>query len=70
MHLVNAAKKFTEIMFRYKVIVLQKQNLFIDPDKVEREFAKKKVNFNKINIVLGIGSSGPTTRNGESDNYI
>ena len=38
-------------------------------DKTEKEIASKKIASNKKNIILGVGSSGPTTRWG-SNNYI
>ena len=66
LHLVHAAKKFTE-----KNLDIQncptETNLYIDP--LKRDQIKNKINKNKKNIILGIGSSGPTTRWG-SKNFI
>lgn len=66
LHLVIAAKKFTEKCLDIKDCPTE-TNLFIDPDK-KKELIKK-FNNNKINIILGVGSSGPTTKWG-IENYI
>ncbi len=66
LHLVNAAKKFTEESLNIKDCPTETK-IFID--KIERDIASKKISNNKKNIILGIGSSGPTTRWG-SKNYI
>ena len=66
LHLVNAAKKFTEEALNIKDCPTETK-IFID--KIEKDIASKKISINKKNIILGIGSSGPTTRWG-SKNYI
>ena len=66
LHLVNAAKKFTEKVLNIKNCPTETR-IFID--KTEKDIASKKIVSNKKNIILGIGSSGPTTRWG-SNNYI
>ncbi len=66
LHLVNAAKKFTE-----KILDIEncptETRIFID--KSEKDIASKKIISNKKNVILGIGSSGPTTKWG-TKNYI
>ena len=66
LHLVNAAKKFTE-----KNLDIQncptETTLYIEP--LIRDRLIKKINRNKKNIILGVGSSGPTTRWG-AENFI
>ena len=59
LHLVNAAKKFTEKVLNIKNCPTESK-IFID--KIERENALKKIINNKKNVILGIGSSGPSTR--------
>ena len=66
LHLVNTAKKFTEEVLNIKNCPTETQ-IFID--KTEKDIASKKIASNKKNIILGVGSSGPTTRWG-SNNYI
>tara|TARA_Y100001970_G_scaffold185494_1_gene225589 strand:- start:1133 stop:2077 length:945 start_codon:yes stop_codon:yes gene_type:complete len=66
LHLVNAAKKFTEKVLNIKNCPTESK-IFID--KIERENALKKIINNKKNVILGIGSSGPSTRWG-SKNFI
>ena len=66
LHLVNAAKKFTEKVLNIKNCPTESK-IFID--KFERENALKKIKSNKKNVILGIGSSGPSTRWG-SKNFI
>ena len=66
LHLVNAAKKFTEKVLNIKNCPTESK-IFID--KFERENALKKIINNKKNVILGIGSSGPSTRWG-SKNFI
>ena len=66
LHLVNTAKKFTEEVLNIKNCPTETR-IFID--KTEKEIASKKIASNKKNIILGVGSSGPTTRWG-SNNYI
>ncbi len=60
LHLVNAAKKFTEESLKIKDCPTETNFYFIK---------EKKINKNVYNIVIGAGSSGPTTRWGE-ENYI
>ena len=66
LHLVNAAKKFTE-----KSLDIQKcpteTSIYIEPTK--KIALTNKINKFKKNIILGVGSSGPTTRWG-SKNFI
>ena len=59
LHLVNAAKKFTERTMKIKNCPTE-TNIFIDVD--DQEKILKEIDTSKKNIVLGIGSSGPTTR--------
>jgi len=66
LHLVNAAKKFTEKVLDIKNCPTETK-IFIE--KIEKDIASKKIISNKKNVILGIGSSGPTTRWG-SKNYI
>jgi len=66
LHLVNAAKKFTEKNLQINNCPTE-TNLYIDP--LEREKIIKKINIKKKNIILGVGSSGPTTRWG-AENFI
>ena len=66
LHLVNAAKEFTE---KYLAInnCPTETSLFIGENK--KKIAKKNINENIYNIIIGAGSSGPTTKWGEK-NYI
>ena len=66
LHLVKTAKKFTEKVLNIKNCPTETQ-IFLDKNILERErvYIKK----NKINVTLGIGSSGQTTRWG-SKNFI
>ena len=66
LHLVNAAKKFTEKVLDIKNCPTETK-IFID--KTDKDIALKKITNNKKNVILGVGSSGPTTRWG-SKNYI
>lgn len=66
LHLVDAAKKFTEKSLNIDNCSTE-TNLYIDKKK-QKEFLNK-INRNKKNIMLGVGSSGPTTRWG-SENFI
>ena len=66
LHLVEAAKKFTEKVLNIKNCPTE-TNIFIDENIQNKE--KINIKKNKINVVLGIGSSGPTTRWG-SKNFI
>ena len=58
LHLVNTAKKFTEEVLNIKNCPTETR-IFID--KTEKDIASKKIMSNKKNIILGVGSSGPTT---------
>jgi len=66
LHLVNAAKKFTEKVLNIENCPTETK-IYID--KAEKDIASKKIAGSKKNVILGIGSSGPTTRWG-SKNYI
>ena len=66
LHLVNAAKEFTQKCLDIDDCPTETK-LFIDSEK--KNNAKKNINQNFYNIVIGVGSSGPTTKWGE-DNYI
>lgn len=66
LHLVNAAKKFTEQNLKIENCSTE-TNLYIDKQK-QKEIINR-INQNKKNIILGVGSSGPTTRWG-SKNFI
>ena len=59
LHLVNAAKKFTEQNLKIENCSTE-TNLYIDKQK-QKEIINR-INQNKKNIILGVGSSGPTTR--------
>ena len=66
LHLVSAAKKFTEQNLKLKNCSTE-TNLYIDKQKQKEVI--NRINQNKKNIILGVGSSGPTTRWG-SKNFI
>ena len=66
LHLVNAAKKFTEKNLNIQNCPTE-TTLYIEP--LIRDRLIKKINRNKKNIILGVGSSGPTTRWG-AENFI
>jgi len=66
LHLVNAAKKFTEKHLNIQNCPTE-TTLHIDP--VKRNELIKNVDQNKKNIILGVGSSGPTTKWG-TENFI
>ena len=66
LHLVNAAKKFTEQNLKIENCSTE-TNLYIDKQKQKEVI--NRINQNKNNIILGVGSSGPTTRWG-SKNFI
>ena len=72
LHLVNAAKKFTEKSLNIQNCPTE-TSLYIDPIKkvnLRNKIIKiNKTNKIKKNIILGVGSSGPTTRWG-SKNFI
>ena len=66
LHLVNAAKIFTEKNLKIENCPTEAK-LFVSPQK--KEIVLKKINKNMKNIIIGAGSSGPTTKWGEL-NYI
>jgi len=66
LHLVKAAKTFTEKNLNINSCPTE-TNIFISNEKMVN--AKKNMNANKKNIVIGAGSSGITTRWGE-ENFI
>ncbi len=66
LHLVNAAKKFTERNLDIQNCPTE-TSLYIDP--IKKANLKNKIDKFKKNIILGVGSSGPTTRWG-SKNFI
>ena len=59
LHLVNAAKKFTEKSLNINDCPTE-TNFFIKEDKVKN--LNKKFDSTKFRIVIGAGSSGPTTK--------
>tara|TARA_B100001564_G_scaffold323642_1_gene303825 strand:+ start:224 stop:1162 length:939 start_codon:yes stop_codon:yes gene_type:complete len=65
LHLVESAKKLTENFLNIDNC-LTETNFFIDKDRIKN--VKEKLNNNSYKIVIGAGSSGPTTRWG-SNNY-
>ena len=66
LHLVNAAKKFTERNLDIQNCPTE-TSLYIDP--IKKANLKNKIDKFKKNIILGVGSSGPSTRWG-SKNFI
>ena len=62
MHLVKTAKKFVEEKLNINSCPTETK-LFIS--KRKKEIAKKNININKKNIIIGAGSSGHSTRWGE-----
>ncbi len=66
LHLVSAAKKFTEKSLNIKNCPTE-SNFFIKDEN--KQIAQRSMNLNFYNIVIGAGSSGPTTKWGE-ENYI
>jgi len=66
LHLVNAAKKFTEASLNIQNCPTE-TSLYVDP--IIKMNLKNKISKEKKNIILGVGSSGPTTRWG-SKNFI
>ena len=65
LHLVKSAKKLTENFLNIDNC-LTETNFFIDKDRIKK--VKEELNNNSYKIVIGAGSSGPTTRWG-SNNY-
>ena len=66
LHLVDAAKKFTETCLNIQNCPTE-TSLYIDP--IKKVDLRNRIDKNKKNIILGVGSSGPTTRWG-SKNFI
>lgn len=66
LHLVKAAKEFVEKNLNIKSCPTETK-IFISEEK--KKIAKNNFNKNKINVVIGAGSSGTSTRWGEK-NYI
>ena len=66
LHLVNAAKVFTEKCLDIRDCPTE-TIIYVDP--IKKDFLKNKIRKNKKNIILGVGSSGPTTRWG-AENFI
>ena len=65
LHLVKSAKDLTENFLNIDNC-LTETNFFIDKDRIQK--VKEELNNNSYKIVIGAGSSGPTTRWG-SNNY-
>ena len=59
MHLINTAKKFTEKFLKISECNTEAK-FFIKEDRIAR--VQKELNNNCYKIVIGAGSSGPTTR--------
>jgi ADP-heptose:LPS heptosyltransferase len=66
LHLVNTAKKFVEKKLNIKVCPTE-TIFYVNPE--DKKNAEKKMDKSVKNIVVGAGSSGPTTKWGER-NYI
>ena len=66
LHLVKTAKSFTESILNFKDCPTE-TSFFVTSD--QKKNGEKIVNKNKFNIILGVGSSGKTTRWGVK-NYI
>ena len=64
LHLVRAAKTFTEKNLKIENCPTESR-IFVNQKK--REIILKEINKNKKNIIIGAGSSGPTTKWGESN---
>jgi len=62
LHLVNAAKTFTEKNLKIENCPTETK-IFVSQKK--RSIVLKEINKNKKNIIIGAGSSGPTTKWGE-----
>ncbi len=65
LHLVKSAKELTENFLNIDNC-LTETNFFIDKDRIKK--VKEELNNNSYKIVIGAGSSGPTTKWG-SNNY-
>ena len=66
LHLVRAAKRFTEQILNIQNCATE-TSLYISP--IKKEKIKNEINKMKKNIILGVGSSGPTTSWG-AENFI
>ena len=64
LHLVKAAKQFTEKQLKIENCSTESK-IFIN--KANKDSALKNINKNKKNILIGAGSSGPTTKWGETN---
>ena len=64
LHLVKSAKELTENFLNIDNC-LTETNFFIDKDRIKK--VKEELNNNSYKIVIGAGSSGPTTRWGSSN---
>ena len=59
-HIINAAKKF--LKKEINLDILNDPKILIDKRLVDETKLKYKINKNQLNILLGIGGSGPTKR--------
>lgn len=66
LHLVNTAQKFVKEKLNINSCPTE-TNFYVD--NLKKNIAKNNMNLTKKNIVVGVGSSGPSTRWGE-DNFI
>ena len=66
LHLIKAAKEFTEKKLRINNCPTE-TNFFIKKDKIEK--VNQDLDNKKIKIIIGAGSSGPSTRWGVSNFY-
>jgi len=64
LHLVEAAQKFIKEKLNISSCPSE-TNFYVS--KKKKEIAKKEIDQNKKNIVIGAGSSGPSTRWGKSN---
>ena len=64
LHMVKAAQEFTKKSLDINICPTE-TNFFVSKQKLET--AKKEIEENKKNIVIGAGSSGPSTRWGEKN---
>jgi ADP-heptose:LPS heptosyltransferase len=64
LHLVDAAKKFTEKYLNIKNCPTE-TSLYINPTR--QDDLRNEITKDKKNIILGVGSSGPTTRWGSKN---
>ena len=59
-HIINAAKKFLKI--KLNLDIESDPKIFINEQLVKNSKLKYKINNDEVNILLGIGGSGPTKR--------